>query len=144
MAGLTKATLAILAASIVFAGHQALSQTVRLNCEVKHYGEYSHGEARAVAESWIPPLPTHVISAGQSAHVEWGLIGSARAVNNRIYFQYPLFSGDSLSRVVKYTYLNKTGVLIGFMATEAGAWGIRARGKCRSSALTPKQAAEYF
>ncbi|MCY4260178.1 MAG: hypothetical protein OXC91_07945 [Rhodobacteraceae bacterium] len=97
-----------------------------------------------MAESWIPPISTHVISAGQSAHIGSGLVGSARTVNIRIYFQYPLFSENSLGRVVKYTYLSKTGVLIGIMATEAGAWDIRARGKCRSSALTPKQAAEYF
>ncbi len=139
-----KTTLAILAVGLAATAHPALAQSVRLDCEVKQYGEYAHGEAREVAESWIPPTSTHVIHAGKSAHVDWGHVGSASAVNNRIYFQYPLYSEDSLPRVVKYTYLRKHNILIGVLVTEANAWDIRTRGTCTSRPLSPARAAEFF
>ncbi len=144
MSRLTKTTLAILAIGLAATAHPALAQSVRLDCEVKQYGEYAHGEAREVAESWIPPTSTHVIHAGKSIHVDWSLVGSGRATGSRIYFQYPLYSETNLRRVVKYTYLRKTGVLIGFLDTGANTWTIQTRGTCTSRPLSPARAAEFF
>ncbi len=51
MSRLTRTPLAILAVGLLATAHPALAQSVRLDCEVKQYGKYAHGEAREVAES---------------------------------------------------------------------------------------------
>ncbi|MCY4007680.1 MAG: hypothetical protein OXE84_12795 [Rhodobacteraceae bacterium] len=83
-----------------------LSQHFELDCEVDHYGKYSSGESRKIAETWFPPKSTHIISNRKSYHVEFGIVGTASQPKSRLNFIYPLYTDDGgLLRPVKYTYL---------------------------------------
>ncbi|MCY4327206.1 MAG: hypothetical protein OXC53_06430 [Rhodobacteraceae bacterium] len=120
------------------------AQHYQLDCEVSHYGKYSSGEARKVAESWFPQKSTHIISGDKSYHVEFGIIGTASQPRNRINFTYPLYSENGLSRPVKFTYLSQNDKLTGIMHPGVHNFDIQVSGKCHSGDLTRNQAAAYF
>jgi len=144
MPALTQVKFSILTLCIVFGAQQALSQHLRLDCEVRQYGEYSAGEARKVAESWIPSTSTHIINNRKSYHVEYNAYGSARHGSNRIYFNYPSLSEEDLGRNIKYTYLTKKNLFIGVVHFGPNLYSLHTRGKCTAQILPQDEAARFF
>ncbi len=136
--------MAIVAVMLAYT-QPVLSQHFELDCEIDHYGKYSSGESRKIAETWFPPKSTHIISNRKSYHVEFGIVGTASQPKNRINFTYPLYTDDGgLLRPVKYTYLIKNNKLTGISHSSASYWDIQIFGKCSSRSLTKSQAEKYF